>query len=139
MGRAMKRIKTKTAGSGIWIAALSVIFAMAIGSILMMKNVGKQATVARIYRSGELISEIDLSAVINPYNFTITSDKGMNTISVRRGGISVSDADCSDHTCVRQGWLETGVTPIVCLPHELVIQLEKGEAATDAAFDAVAG
>ncbi len=140
MGRTMKKNRSGTAPSTrIWVAVLSVIFVIAIGGMLLMNTGGRQATVARIYRSGELIAEIDLSTVTNPYNFTITSDKGKNTISVRSGGISVSDADCRDSICVKQGWLETGITPIVCLPHELVIRLEKDDAAADDVFDAVAG
>ena len=137
----MKRQQTnRRSGSLMWAAVLAVIFCMAIGGTVWMHEHGAAGKTARIYQKGVLMYEIDLSAVADPYTFTVTSELGSNTISVRSGAISVSDADCSDHTCVKQGWLETSAVPIVCLPHELVIQLEKEtDTAAENELDAIAG
>lgn len=126
----------------VWVIALAVVFAMALTASLLMGRVGSSTHIARIYQDGTLIREIDLSAVEEPYEFTIKYDGGFNTISVRPGGICVSSADCSDGTCMKQGWLEGGLTPIVCLPHKLVIQLEEPAEVMpteENEFDAVAG
>ena len=95
-------------------------------------------TVARVYQDGVCIKAIDLSAVTEPYSFPVEwEDGGCNIISVEPGRICVSEADCPDQVCVRQGWISDGVVPIVCLPNELVIQLEG--AGNELELDGVSG
>ena len=48
---------------------------------------------------------------------------GHNTVHVEPGAISVTEADCPDGICVRQGKLTTAGVPIVCMPHRLVIEI----------------
>ncbi len=131
----MKRgaVSTKT-----WMVVVALIVLCAVGGMVYLKScAGTKGGVARIYQDGVLIREIDLSAVAQSYSFDVTSvEGGVNTVGVRSGGICVLAADCSDNTCVHQGWLKGGLTPIVCLPHKLVIRIEMQE---DAPFDAVAG
>jgi len=86
------------------------------------------ATQASIYSEGLLIQKLDLAGVAEPFTLTVEGGGGFNIIAVERGRIRVSDADCPDGSCVRQGWVSGGVTPIVCLPHRLVIALEGGSA-----------
>lgn len=114
----------------IWCAALAALFIAALLCALLMRN--GDAKIARIYRHGELVREIDLSMVYAPYEFTLEYTEGYNIIRVEPGAISVADADCSDHTCINQGRLTGGMTPIVCLPHGIVIQLEEAAEGPDA-------
>ena len=81
------------------------------------------APVARISRDGVLLEEIDLSQVDEPYSLTLEDDSGRNVLSVERGRVCVSEADCPDQVCVKQGWVSNGAVPIVCLPHKLVVEL----------------
>ena len=81
---------------------------------------------ARIYVDGELIETIDLSVVVEPYSFLVEGYTGTNTIAVENKRIRVSESDCPDGSCIRQGWISGGITPIVCLPHKLVIELSAG-------------
>jgi len=60
--------------------------------------------------------------------FRIESNDGdWNEIKIENGKISISDADCPDHTCVKTGVLRTETMPIVCLPHKLVIRYAEKE------------
>lgn len=52
---------------------------------------------------GELYEEIDLMAVALPYDIRIETERGYNIVHVEHGAISVSEADCPDQICVRQG------------------------------------
>ena len=82
-------------------------------------------TTVSIYQSGELIDRIQLDTVTTPYSFTIESDNGnYNVVQVEQGRICVADASCPDHVCVKTGWISDSVIPIVCLPNELVSQIE---------------
>ena len=112
-------MKTKT-----WIliiAAFTLAAVTASAWILLARN---GSGVAEIVQDGKVIREIDLNAVIEPYTFEIVSEKGRNTVEVEPGRIRIVSADCRDHYCVNQGWLRDGITPIVCLPHRLVIRMK---------------
>ena len=116
-----------------WIIFIGALLLVSAGAALALRQA--PADVARIYRDGILIDTVDLSAVAAPYSFIVDSESGTNTIAVENGRIRVSAADCPDESCVHQGWLSGGATPIVCLPHRLIIKLETIKA-TD--VDAVA-
>ena len=127
----------KTFSNRFWIITLAAAFALCAGAALLVWRAPGERTLARIAVNGEVVREIDLSAVTGEASFVIETDKGANTITVRPGGICVSDADCPDRVCVNQGWLEGGAAPIVCLPHRLVISLVSG--GDEGALDAVSG
>lgn len=92
---------------------------------------------ANIYQNGECIYSIDLSAVKEEYELTVSGDGGYNVIHIKPGAICIADADCPDGICIQEGWLTDGIAPIVCLPHKLVIQIENSAAAADEEIDAV--
>lgn len=84
--------------------------------------------VVSVYHHGNLIDTIHLDTVTTPYSFTVESDHGdFNVVTVEQGRICVSEASCPDHVCIKTGWISDGAIPIVCLPNELVIQIESSE------------
>jgi len=46
--------------------------------------------------------------------------------------VRVAQADCPDQVCVHQGWIADGRVPIVCLPNQLIVQIEEGGSPLDA-------
>ena len=95
-------------------------------AFLLLRGRGEDRPAARITRDGVLLEEIDLNTVDQPYTLTFEDESGSNTISVERGRIRVSEADCPDRVCVNQGWISDGAVPIVCLPHRLMVEIEGG-------------
>jgi len=117
-----------------WLVVLgAIIILSAAAALLLMQAPASQAS---IYSDGALMQKLDLTGVAEPFTLTIEGGGGFNIIAVERGRIRISDADCPDGSCVRQGWVSGGVTPIVCLPHRLVIALEGGSAG---GVDAIVG
>ncbi len=112
-------LKTRT-----WIIILAAAAAVfAILSIVLLTSRGS-GTTAQVIRDGEVIREIDLSRVREPYSFVVEDGNGgANRVSVEPGRICVSEANCPDGICVSQGWLSDQETPIVCLPHRLIIKI----------------
>ena len=104
-----------------WIIVLGVILLMSIATAFLLRR--GSANQAYVYLDGEMIESLDLSLVAEPYSFTVECEDGINVITVENGRICISDADCPDGSCIRQGWISGGATPIVCLPHKLVIEL----------------
>jgi hypothetical protein len=116
-----------------WIALLGgmLVCLLAGAWLLSQKSSG---TIANIYQDSVCIRSIDLEAVEDAYTFTVVDQSGHeNVIAVEPGRIRVESANCPDQICVDNGWLSTGVTPIVCLPAKLVIRLENQENAFDGA------
>ena len=114
-----------------WVIFISVVLflsAAAAAGIYFWRGTG---AVACIYQNGELLRRISLDSVTSPYEWKVTDGNGgENVISVEEGRIRISEANCPDHVCVETGWISDGVFPIVCLPHQLVIQIE-GEQNSD--------
>ena len=122
-----------------WIILFAVLLAVcgALTALLFSRAPG--GTVANVYRDGDCIYSVDLSRVEEPYEITLSDAHGTNTLRIERGRIRVIDADCPDRVCERMGWIGDGNTaPVVCLPHRLVIRIEKSAKSADS-IDAVAG
>lgn len=118
-----------------WVVLTAALLAVSLLAAALVLGGKTGSAVAAVYQDGRLLRTIDLSAVEEPYTFTVDGPAGTNTIEVEPGRIRVAHAGCPDQVCVNQGWISNGVVPIVCLPNGLVIQIEGG----DADIDGVAG
>ena len=106
--------------------------ALLLGAAAYAALAAKPEGVVRIVSDGVVLREIDLGRVTEEYRFTVDAPHGgSNVVTVQPGRIRVSEADCPDQVCVRQGWLAGRAAPIVCAPHRLVIAFE-GAADADA-------
>ena len=117
-------VKTKT--WALLVGAFLLVFVV-IGAVLYTRPA--PGTVANLYRDGVPVRSVDLSLVTEPYEFTLTDGRGSNVIRVEPGRIAVIGADCPDRVCVKTGWRSDSASPIVCLPHRLVIRIEREAAA----------
>lgn len=104
-----------------WAVLFGLLFALGAGFYLVRGGGGR----AVISVDGETYRTVDLAGVTEPYEFTVQTRWGWNTVRVEPGAIRVVDADCPGHDCIQQGAISDGVIPIVCLPHRLVIQIEE--------------
>lgn len=50
----------------------------------------------------------------------VRGKNGMTKFEIRGGRIRILDSACPNKTCVHQGW----ASPLVCLPNDVIIQLE---------------
>ncbi len=103
-----------------WAGLFSVLFLLAAG-LALLHGGGTRAVISvdgREYRT------VDLDAVTEPYEFTVQTEWGWNTVRVEPGAIGVAAADCPNQDCVEQGSISDGLVPVVCLPHRLVIEIE---------------
>ena len=101
--------------------------AAAAGIIYLNANESEKKY-ACIYQDGVLVYKINISDVEKPYTVTV----GSNVILVEKGQISMTDADCPDGLCIKQGAITGDARPIVCLPNNVVIKLTNDENDVDA-------
>ncbi len=118
---------TRTAALAI--AVLLVLITASCLLYLLLTDRRQGACTAEIYQNGRLIRVIPLDQVQKAYSFDVVGQGGcINRIEVRPGKIGVIWADCPDRLCVEQGFAESPVIPITCLPNRLVIRLKVEDA-----------
>lgn len=104
-----------------WILVIMAIFVISAAAAVFQYTHKAPGQYAEIYQDAVLIQTVDLSI---DTEFIITNDAGgYNTILVKNGAISVSEANCPDKYCIHQGAISGGPQPIVCLPNKLVIKI----------------
>ena len=115
-----KSIKTKPLDFVIifllFIASFSTLFFFATGS---------KGAQAELRISGKVIKTFNLNK-----NQTWTyRDKASdyNKIQVKNGEIAVVEANCKDQIDVQRGYISKTGETIVCLPHNLVIEVMSGQ------------
>lgn len=81
--------------------------------------------VVKVYQDGEQIASYPLAE--NLVTAIFCEEGHYNLLLIDNGKVSVSDADCPDQLCVKQGDISRNGESIICLPHRLVLQIEANE------------
>ncbi len=82
-------------------------------------------TTAVVTVAGSEYGRYDLSE-----DLTVTlpgADGGYNVLTISGHSASVTDADCPDRLCVRQGMIAGQGASIVCLPHQMAVRIDQGK------------
>ncbi len=115
-----------------WLLLLAAALALSAAAAALLFTRTAPGQTAVITLDGVEQTRIDLAAVDDPYTLSFTGKNGItDVVEAAPGRIRVKEADCPDQVCVHQGWIETGVAPIVCLPNALVIRIVDGDAQLD--------
>lgn len=111
----------------IAIAVLSVAIVLC-GLLIAWLLIAGQRTegkLARVYQNDQVVYEVDLSQVKEPFTYRVEgADGGYNDILFEPGQVSCTDANCPDQVCVHTGTIDSGVLPIICLPHQVIVKIE---------------
>ena len=118
--------------TGFWIAIIGVILICSMLPLLLLRGNG-EGGIARILVDGEQLRSVDLASSATETFEVVSEDGDRNVVAIERGRIRVTEANCPDQVCVRQGWISDSATPIVCLPHGLVIEITGVEDGPDGA------
>lgn len=108
-------------GKRIAVAAV-VLAIICVGGVVVfvaIRNGTAPCSQAEIYVDGELYTTLPLN---EDCQLTISTGYGYNIVTVADGYISVAESDCPDKVCVHSGAINSGVVPIICLPHRLEIR-----------------
>ncbi|AJD27494.1 NusG domain II-containing protein [Clostridium botulinum] len=123
-------------GDKIVIYIVSVLLALSVISIIFFKFfVKSENAVAVIKQNGKIIEKVDLSKVKEKrqlkINYNDKDHKGYNIIEIDKGSIRFIDADCPDKVCIKSGVLKKPGETAACLPHKLIITIEKNDKEVD--------
>jgi hypothetical protein len=103
------------------VAAAAGIFMLAV------RDTGGEAVVLR---DGQEVLRLPLSEDAEE---VITEGEDSNTVVIRDGTASVTQANCPDKVCVHTGEIRYEGQTIVCLPHKVIVRIEGGDSGLDAA------
>ena len=79
--------------NAFWIILCAVLLLLSAAALLFLGLFFPRGRIAKIYQSGVCVRSIDLERVAEPYEFTVTSPLGENTVRVEPGRIRVVSAD----------------------------------------------
>ena len=105
--------------------ALVVAFFLSISLLLFLfLRGGKEGSEVRVMVEGKEIGVYSLSK-----DGEYSLNGGTNTLIIKDGKAYMTDADCPDKLCVRQGKISRNGETITCLPNKLTVTVidEKGE------------
>ena len=111
-----------------------IILAIVIITMFLIQHfAGNKGSNVQISQNGTIIATYSL---FQNRTYTVTTDDShYNTVEIRDGEIWISDADCPDRLCIKQGQISRNGESIICLPHKLTILVESD---TSTGIDTVA-
>ena len=86
---------------------------------------------ATITVAGKVLRTIDLDPAGGKEMMQISGRLGPATVEVADGRIRMLEANCPEQICVKQSWIQSPGSTIVCLPGEIIIHID-GPAPVDA-------
>ena len=110
-----------------WIWAFAALLIFCIAAFVLLKILAPAGDTVLIRIDGDVYKKISLSDVSVAYDIEIESEYGYNKIHIAPDGVSVTEADCRDHICVKRGAIRQAGLPIVCMPHHLTVEIEGDE------------
>ena len=104
------------------LGSIVVLILRAFGSA----SPGSGASV-RVYYGAELATTLQLPASGEiTYRFDCP-DGGYNILSLSPEGVRVTESDCPGGSCMLMGRTGDASSPIICLPHKLIVQVERAD------------
>lgn len=104
---------------------IMVILVLGAVAILYMNFSKESGSKVRVIVKQEELKSFDLEENIE---YTIEGENGAwNTFVIKDGYVDMIDASCPDKLCVSQKSIHYDHETIVCLPNQVVLEIEDGE------------
>ncbi len=108
---------------GLWDIALIGGCLLAACVLFLLSSLGRAPGAEVIVRvEGEEVARYSLAA-----SGTYVLNGGTNVLTVEEGSARLTEADCPDHLCVRQGRIGSEGQVITCLPNKLTVTVAGGQ------------
>jgi hypothetical protein len=101
---------------------VSLIAFILLGYILFADNQNNE-TKAVVYFQNQRVHEFDLNDKSQEF-FEIEATNGLIVIEKKDGKVRVINETSRNNICSIQGWSNSRINPIVCLPNHLYVRIE---------------
>ena len=108
------------------IILILAVLAVAAVLLIVARSHGEAGSYAVVMVRNDEIGRYSLA-----FDGIYAINDGKNTIEIRDGKVRMTEADCPNHLCVRQGWISFSGQSIVCLPNELSVTITGADGAAD--------
>ena len=89
---------------------------------LVLESKKERGNTAVIYYENEQVLEIPLDSPLQTYE--VMGANGIVKIVAGNGKIKVEEENSPFHLCSKQGWIDSSIQTIVCLPNKIVVKIE---------------
>lgn len=123
---------------GVVVAVVLAVAVMALAWTQSGAGVGREAKLRAVVHDGD--GAVHVLPLDEDAELAVTTSLGTNVVVVKDGAVRVREADCPGLDCVHQGAISAPGRQIICLPHELWIEVvADGDDGGPMDVDAVAG
>lgn len=106
----------------ILLVAILAVALTALAAVLILRDNSADTVVVTV--DGKEYARLPLT---EDTELIINSESGgVNKLTIKDGKAYMSEASCPDKVCINTGAL-TDITPIVCMPNNVIVSLESGE------------
>ena len=106
------------------VVLIVVLLGIGLFTYWMVSWKKEKGTHVAVYVSGEKTTEFSLE---QDTEYLIKTSEGSNWLMIEDNKAYIKEADCKDEICVSHAAINREGETIVCLPHKVVVQVEKGE------------
>ncbi len=103
-----------------WDRILIVVLVFVILFCFLFPLFQSGGKIAVVTVGGETVCRLPLRTDITE---TVTTKGGFNTVVIQKGACYISSADCRDGICIHRGRISKTGESIVCLPHQLIVEI----------------
>ena len=128
MAELLERYKATVIAAVLLAAAL-----LALAVAFLARGTGEGRLIARVHDADGTVHELPLDT---DARLEVETSLGSNTVVVEAGSVRMEAADCPHGDCLRQRALSSPGGQIICLPHELWIEVVADGAGEPAEMDA---
>lgn len=101
---------------------LCLFLCIGVIGILAVKKYSAPGSYVYIYENGAIVQKISMA---EEGTYFFSASYGSNTVEIQNGAVKVTEADCPDQLCVKQGAIKGDRESIICLPHKFVVEVRK--------------
>ncbi len=101
---------------------ITLLVVSAIGFFLVSSITEGEGDYVVVRENNNIIFKVELS---KDGEYRLESANGYNIIKVTNGSVDVIEADCKSKVCVNHRPIDKTSESIICLPHKLIVEIEK--------------
>ncbi len=106
----------------IVLLCLLLVLGLVLSIPAITQGSGGSSVVVRV--DGEIYGTYSLT---ENRTITVNANGHLNKININDGKVQMSEADCHNQLCVKQGSISAGNQVIVCLPNRVIVEIIGGE------------
>ena len=112
-----------TKGDKILISAIVVLSLLAYVIIYFSGSEDRDKYIS-VQFNGSEFKRLTFTSKNDSYKYKLDTDEGLNIIEVDGDKVHMTEADCPDKLCIKQGYISKVGEVLVCVPNKVVVEIK---------------